>query len=238
MKRNFKFLLAALLVVGLLLGACSTPAPTPATTSPPGITASPKPVVVPSTTPTPSAIQPQYGGIFKLGSPAVPKSLVPWDNNADGRYLKANFDTLLRVDENGQLQPWLATEWKLSSDSKTFTLTLRKNVKFHDGTDFNAAAAKWNIDLRKSMKMGDWDMVSSVDVVDDYTIRLNLSSFSNTLYVTLWYIGSMMSSPTAYEKYGKEQAVWNPVGTGPFKFVSYQKDQVIKYERMAMNVIL
>ena len=116
--------------------------------------------------------------------------------------MKTAFDTLLRLDENGNLQANLSTEWKFASDNKSITLSLRKGVKFHDGADFNAAAVKWNMELRKASKFGDLDSLTSIDVVDDNTVRLNLSEFQNTTLVALWHIGGMMQSPTSYQRSG------------------------------------
>jgi peptide/nickel transport system substrate-binding protein len=243
MKTAVYFLVASLVLLGLLLSACSSPA-TNSTTSPAPKPTSAVPTSAVATTTTasptstsgitsliPATDKPQSGGVFRFASPASPTKLVTWNQSYDGRFLKACFDTLLRIDENGQLQPWLATSWKVADDLKSISMTLRKGVKFHDGTDFNAAAAKWNIELRRDSKMGDYENVTSVDVVDDYTIKINLSSFSNTIFSTFWFIGGMMASPTAYQKYGKDDAQWNPVGTGPFKFVSYQKDVKVTYTR-------
>ncbi len=245
MKKKVYIVLAFLVIIGLLLVACSSgPSTTttqaiskaPATSAPPVPTTT---AAIPVTTTSASSIvsllqpgeKPQTGGVFRFGTPAQPTKLVTWNQGYDGRFLKASYDTLFRIDENGNLQPWLATGYKVADDLKSMTLTLRQGVKFHDGTDFNAKAAKWNIELRRDSKMGNYLNITSIDVLDDYTLRLNFSEFSNTLYPSFWHIAGMMHSPTAYEKDGKDAALWNPVGTGPFKFVSYQKDVKVTYTR-------
>jgi peptide/nickel transport system substrate-binding protein len=246
MGRKLLLVLVFLALLGLLPVACSTATSTSATS--PTISKAPQTTtaaapttttVAAATTTSASSIvsllqpgeKPQTGGVFRFGTPAQPTKLVTWNQGYDGRFLKASYDTLFRIDENGNLQPWLATGYKVADDLKSMTITLRQGVKFHDGTDFNAKAAKWNIELRRDSKMGNYGNVTSIDVVDDYTIRLNLSSFSNTLYPSFWHIAGMMHSPTAYEKDGKDKALWNPVGTGPFTFVSYQKDVKVTYTR-------
>ncbi|MBI4296400.1 MAG: ABC transporter substrate-binding protein [Chloroflexi bacterium] len=233
MRKQMFSLAASLLVIGVLSSACAQPAPSPTpttTTTPKTSPASP----VPKASPTPTAAPveaPQYGGVLRVGRTAPPRGLHPSNLTIDGTYLKTAHDTLLRLDEKGELAPWLATEWKFSPDNKSITLTLRRGVKFHDGTDFNAAAAKWNMELRKAAKVGDYEEITSIDVIDDYTVRLNLSKFTNTFLISLWNIGGTMSSQAAYQKDGADQARWNPVGTGPFKFVRYETDVLIKYER-------
>jgi peptide/nickel transport system substrate-binding protein len=104
-------------------------------------------------------------------------------------------------------------------------------VKFHDGTDFNAKAVKYNMDKYRASPCPELKVVSSVDVVDDYTVRLNLSEFQAPFisYFTL-NPGEMMS-PTSMETHDEAWNLSHPVGTGPFKFVSYQRNVSLKYER-------
>jgi peptide/nickel transport system substrate-binding protein len=132
-------------------------------------------------------------------------------------------DTILSVDTKDIIHPMLATAWTIAPDLKSITLTLRQGVKFHDGSDWNATVCKWNLDLLVSGKYGDYAYVASVDVVDPYTVRLNLNQYSNSLLTT---IGStFVASQQAYIAHGanKDAENWmraNVVGTGPFKFVS------------------
>ncbi|MBI4295693.1 MAG: ABC transporter substrate-binding protein [Chloroflexi bacterium] len=223
-----------LITIGALLVACAKPAPSPTPTTAPK-TSTPTSVTTPtakaSPTPTqPAAETPRYGGVFRPSETSA-RSLIPEPFTISVWWHKMAHDTLLQIDEKGELKPNLATDWKLGPDMKSLTLTLRKGVKFHDGTDFNAAAVKWNIELRKAAKVGDYETVTSIDVIDDYTVRLNLSKFQNTLLTTLWFIGGLITSPTTYQKLGRDAAQWQPVGTGPFKFVSHQKDVNVRYER-------
>jgi peptide/nickel transport system substrate-binding protein len=129
---------------------------------------------------------------------------------------------LLHTDSKGNAIPCLAESFTVADDLKSITFTLRKGVKFHDGTDFNATAAKWNLDnIIATHTQPRW---ASVDIVDDYTIRLNLNAWSNLIVTGLDSTASWMVSPTAYEKNGQDWARNNPVGTGPFKFVSFVRD--------------
>ena len=120
----------------------------------------------------------------------------------------------------------------MDSSGKVITLTLRRGVKFHDGTDFNAEAAKWNLDQAISTKQFGSVLIDSVDVVDPYTIRINLKQRDNTLLGMLGfsYIG-MMISPTAFKTKGEDWVIANPVGTGPFRFASWQKDVKIAFRK-------
>ncbi len=233
MKKLF-ILIAPLMVLILVLSACSgsqtspTPTSQPATTAPPtttlSTTASAKPTPAPSPTP-------QYGGILKIINRQAP-TIFGYPAEADpisASVGRTALEGITWVDNYANPSPRLATSWEVSADGKSLTYTLRKGVKFHDGTDFDAAAVKWNFDNYISLKP--LSPITSVDVVDPYTVRFNLSQFSNVIYPTLAFIG--LISPTAFQKNGKEWARINPVGTGPFKFVDFQRDVSVKYDKFA-----
>jgi peptide/nickel transport system substrate-binding protein len=134
-------------------------------------------------------------------------------------------------DGSGKPYPMLATSWQFSSDNKSLTFNLRKNVKFHDGTDFNAQAAKFCLDLMRSGPRIELKRVSSIDIVDEYTIKLNLSSYTPTLINGFIGYPTMIVSPTNYQKVGADVAAFAPVGTGPFQFVSYTPQISLKLKR-------
>ena len=135
-------------------------------------------------------------------------------------------DSLVRV-WPGRVEPLLATDYKIAPDGNSITLNLRQGVKFHDGTDFNAAAAKWNID--KNVESKRLRGIESVDILDDYTIRVNTPKYNNMLLNVLG--PTPLISPTAVEKNGLEWARLNPVGAGPFIFVKYDRDSKLVYKR-------
>ena len=83
-------------------------------------------------------------------------------------------ETLFAYRQHGRPVPWLATAVKENGAAKTITLTLRKDVKFHDNTDFNAEAVKWNLEQHVAVKGPGTEKFQSIDVVNEYTIRINL----------------------------------------------------------------
>jgi peptide/nickel transport system substrate-binding protein len=177
--------------------------------------------------------RPRYGGILKrhgfepvsLGYPATMTA------QTDGQQSSVCLETLFRFNEKSEIIPLLATDWKADAKSKTITLTLRKGVTFQDGTAFNAKVCKWNIDKFREGKRKELSHVASVDVLDDFTVRLNLSTFDNVIISHLTHDAGRMISQAAYEKNGQVWCEKNPVGTGPFQFVSWQKDVMIKWKR-------
>jgi len=126
--------------------------------------------------------------------------------------------------------PVLATAWKVADDGTSITLTLRKGVKFHDGSDFNADVCKWNLDLQIAAKTSGASGWKSIDKVDDYTIRINLINYQNIALTNLAAAAPQISKAN-FDKVGIDVARWNPVGTGPFLFVEYLRDAKLTYKR-------
>ncbi|WP_205964251.1 ABC transporter substrate-binding protein [Ramlibacter agri] len=131
-------------------------------------------------------------------------------------------DKLFDIDEKLAIVPQLATSYQWSPDNKQLTLKLRPGVTFHDGEKFDAAAVKYNIERHKTMpgsnRRGELAPVTSVDVVDPLTVRLNLSAPFSPLLAALTDRAGMMVSPKAAQAEGERFGA-KPVCSGPFKFV-------------------
>jgi ABC-type transport system substrate-binding protein len=188
----------------------------------------------PSPAKTAQKVTPVYGGTLKIAeqydgtSIGYPPRLIRVNSS---RQAAPAIETLFRIDDMGNTYPWLAESYKNDVKGKAIIIKLRKGVKFHDGTDFNAEAAKWNLDQAISAKTQGTEMLKSVDVVDSSTIRINLAEWNITIVTNLTQMVGMMISPTAYKKNGEEWCMRNPVGTGPFRFVSWEKDVRTVYRK-------
>jgi peptide/nickel transport system substrate-binding protein len=179
-------------------------------------------------------VKPQKGGMLKIIETTGPKTPFGWPAESVGESTVAGkpiIESLVREHYNGRIEPWLAESWKIASDKKSVTFFLRKGIKFHDDTDFNAEAAKFNLDALKAGKVPGTEDWASIDIINAYTVRINLLKYSNILLDRLAGIPSAMVSPTAFKTKGIEWARWNAVGTGPFEFVSFQRDVGMKYKR-------
>jgi peptide/nickel transport system substrate-binding protein len=237
MKKAFVFL-AILVICALVVCGCSGNASTPAATSQskpaPTITASTAPAASPPA-PASTVAAPQSGGTLKMYSSGNPHSIgypITMTGVADGSVGGLSLESLFRYDENFNITPLLATGYKSDVAAKAITISLQKGVKFHDGADFNAAACKWNLDQFKSSNRPELKSISSVDIVDDYTVRLNLSVFQNTIITNLATDPGRMISPTAFKAHdGQNWAEKNPVGTGPFQFVGWTPDVSVNFKR-------
>ena len=157
--------------------------------------------------------------------------------NRDVGPIDANiFDTLVWLTPDFKVTPSLATKWTTSSDGKTYTFTLRQGVKFHDGTAFDAAAVVANIDYitdkstQSNISLGLLGSCTKATATDTYTVEISCSKPYAPLLAQLGepYMG--IQSPAAIKQYGKDLGE-HPVGTGPFKFVSYQPNQSVVLAR-------
>ncbi|HZK40048.1 MAG TPA: ABC transporter substrate-binding protein [Atribacterota bacterium] len=141
-----------------------------------------------------------------------------------------------------EIQPWLATSWDISSDGKEIVFHLRKGVKFHDGTDFNADAVVFSFARQYDTnhpyyEYGEWALwkallgaIEKAVKIDDYTVKIVLrrKNAATITSLTMMYAVAIVS-PANAEKY-KEDAFKHPCGTGPFKFVEWAKDDHITLE--------
>jgi len=139
------------------------------------------------------------------------------------------------------IQPCLATSWEASADGTEIVFHLRKGVKFHDGTDFNADAVVFSFARQYDTthpyhQYGEWSYwgwmfgdVDRMEKIDDYTVKLVLKSTNASIMTSLAMFTVNIVSPTNAEKY-KGDAFKNPCGTGPFKFVEWVKDDHITLE--------
>ncbi len=145
-------------------------------------------------------------------------------------------ETLVARDENMNLVPGLATEWSVSSDGKTWTFKLRKGVKFHDGTDFNADAVKYTLDrmldkATASPRRSVVSMITGVKVVDASTVQITTDQPFGPFLAQLSTYNVAMMSPTAAKAAGVKGYGQKPVGTGPFKFKSWTPGEKLVLER-------
>ncbi|MCL0078239.1 glutathione ABC transporter substrate-binding protein [Dehalococcoidia bacterium] len=187
----------------------------------------PAPVVEPEPIEEPPVeVIPRYGGrlVVAMGSepPTMDNTHMTCAPAATVSRLIA--PPLIDQDKDGSPLPYLAESWEFSPDALTLTLYLRRNVKFHDGTPFNAEAAKFNLDrfLRPGVPFRFLiDRIIEVEVVDEYTVNLHLSEPFAPILLHLSHEFVAIHSPTAVKAPGPDGVIENPVGTGPFKLAEW-----------------
>jgi ABC-type transport system substrate-binding protein len=140
-----------------------------------------------------------------------------------------------------EIQPCLATSWVISDDGLNITFNLRQGVKFHDGTDFNADSVVFSFERQYNTshpynQYGEWAYwgymfsdIEEVQKIDNYTVKILLRKPNAAMMTSLAMFTVAIVSPTNAEDW-KEDAFKHPVGTGPFKFVEWVKDDHITLE--------
>jgi len=143
-------------------------------------------------------------------------------------------ESLVHTDAQERIVPWLAESVETSVDGKSTTFHLLKGVMFQDGTPFNAEAVKFNLEKVLAANAASSSVlkkVKSYEVVDDYTLKVNFEKYDVRFLLNLAQIGiGQIASPTAMTKVSNPQDMGKDhvIGTGPFKFDSWQSDQFIK----------
>ena len=162
------------------------------------------------------------GGTLTLGLATEPVTLDPAAGFfiAERFILMDIFDTLLAADQQGELHAGLAIAWESNADATEFTLSLRDDVTFHDGTPFNAEAVKAAFDRIAAIEefsTAGQIMAGYVEttVVDDTTVSVSFEGPKPTFFTDISQPWLGIPSPTAAanDDFGQ-----NPVGTGPFMF--------------------
>jgi len=192
--------------------------------------------------------------IYARGGDSTSLDFASTSDGESSRVTRNIFESLVTYDKDSfEIVPALAQDWDISEDGKIYTFYLEENVKFHDGTDFNADAVKLNFErwsdpnheyafldegyvyaLYESLFGGyqgdEGHVIDEINVIDDYEIEFVLKEPLGPFLQNLGSHYFAITSPAALEEYGPDIDE-NPVGTGPFKFVSWSKDEQIVLEK-------
>jgi peptide/nickel transport system substrate-binding protein len=137
------------------------------------------------------------------------------------------FESLASSDAFGHLQPKLAESWTTSPDAKNWTFALRQDVRYHDGTVFNAKSAKF--DLQRAMRDAYWaKYIDALTVLDEFSLEVTFNTSFPTFLLDLAGVAQPESfiSPTAVDpSWGPTGRIVQYAGTGPFKLADYRKDR-------------
>ena len=143
--------------------------------------------------------------------------------------LRLIFDSLYHRDDNMQIVPWLATSYE-NPDPLTWRFHLREDVKFHNGNDFRANDVKFTIErmLEDDSLWSARNFIDKVEVVDDYTVDIITQEPYAALMtrVVLW----QMTDEEYFDEVGADGFANQPVGTGPFGFVEWIRDERLVFE--------
>lgn len=184
--------------------------------------------------------------IFGRGGDSVSLDPIAVTDGESFKVTQNIFETLLNFGEQDTtIHEGLATKWEASDDGLTYTFTLREGVKFHDGTDFNADAVVKNFErwangsddqfpyygsMFGGFKGDEGHVIASVTADGDNKVVFKLTRAQAPFLKNIAMSPFGIASPTAFEKEGDKFGD-NPVGTGPFKFVDWKRNDSITVEK-------
>jgi peptide/nickel transport system substrate-binding protein len=183
----------------------------------------------------PTAAPAQPSGRVVVAQGVDPTTLDPHNHEETPAYnvLLNLYDTLLFRDKELKLIPWLAESWRVVNPT-TWEFKIRRGVKFHNGEDLDAEAVKFSLDRlfnpeNKMRQAPNFTLVDRVEVVDPHTVRVLTKKPFPTLENQLALRGAIVPPRYFREKDGATVAK-NPVGSGPYRFVRWTKDEAITLE--------
>ncbi|MBK0328150.1 ABC transporter substrate-binding protein [Rhodobacteraceae bacterium F11138] len=179
---------------------------------------------------------PVRGGILKLGFSADPAGFDPARGPSGMSHvvIEQVYSTLMSLDADAKPYPDLATEYEISDDGLEYTFKLREGVMFHDGEELTAEDVKYTFDRLRDEDSGysygsQVENIDEVVVVDDYTVKFELSEITGPFLTYMAFPGSSIVPMHLLESDHDLNA--KPVGSGPFKFVSYEPRSMVRFER-------
>jgi peptide/nickel transport system substrate-binding protein len=239
--------LSVMLLLCFIVAGCGSPAspePSTAPSSEPSPAPSPS-KMEPSPTPSSSGTEPTdgtpvYGGNFVEIISAGPQTLsyLPNMGPTDESNLYPGIERLVDAGWDGApcYQPILDESYEIDPIAKTYTHHLRKNVYFHDGSHMTAEVVAWNIEFyREYGRFQNAENLESIEIVDDYTLVLHMTEFSNLLEQSWGWVP--IFSKQAWENGGtthEERVEWatnHLVATGPFILKEYKRDVHLLWEK-------
>lgn len=212
--------LTALLALAMLAGCSSAPKETGNAQTPSGDTG-----------------EPVQGGTYIVRQPSDPASFNPDVKGDDmATYTAMNvFNRLVKTTASTELVGDLAESWEFSEDGKTLTFHLHDNVKWHDGEPFSSEDVKWTLDMIRTegFQSNSFKMIEEITCPDANTVVIQMSAPSAAILSSLGWLGTFILPKHIYENtdWATNEANMHPIGTGPFKFESYEKSQTITLVR-------
>ncbi len=187
-----------------------------------------------------AAQQPRSGGTLRVAWEQDVTGFDPhWSIGLQNIYMVGNlFNTLVTIDEQLNYVPELAESWEVQENGKVYVFRLHTGVKFHDGTDFDAAAVAWNFERimdpeERAPARPFYETIEKVEPIDAHTVKFTLKYPTQTFLPTMAVhrTGFVIKSPATYKTWGRKDAHLHPTGTGPFKLSKWETNQVIVLEK-------
>jgi len=186
------------------------------------------------------AQQPKSGGTLRIAWEQDVTGFDPhWSAGLQNIYMAGNlFNGLVTFDEHLNYVAELAESWEVQDNGKVYVFRLHKGVKFHDGTDFDAAAVAWNFERimdpeEKALARPLLEVIAAVEPLDAHTVKFILKYPTQTFMFALAIHPRhfLIKAPSTYTIWGRKEAHLHPTGTGPFKLAQWEPNQIIVLEK-------
>lgn len=227
-KRLISLILAAVMI--LSLAACGSGNKPAETTQPAGDTAT----TAPAETTAPTEAPKVSGGDMTIGMATDASEAAAWRMRSGQEKLAfgACYEPLMRIDADGNVVGNLAESLVADQDNLTYTVTLRKDVNFSDGSKLDADVLLWNFENFKENSQTSATHFGSVDhfeKVDDYTVKICLKEWNTQIPFSLNSVAGLMYSKQAFDENGYDWCLEHPVGTGPYVMTEWVRDDHISF---------
>jgi len=176
----------------------------------------------------------KYGGTLRVGIAAIHTLDVNSVAIGHVNYVMQDiYETLVDRTASGEIKPLLIREIEISDDGLEHTWRLQTDVRFHDGSEFNAEVVKWNLERKVSLdqpmarELPDWD----IEILDDHTLKVTLDRPAPALYALLNIKTFSMMSRSFIEEVGDDALRTQASGTGPFMVDEYRPEEVLRLKR-------
>ena len=227
-KRLISLILAAVMI--LSLAACGSGNKPAETTQPAGDTAT----TAPAATTAPTEAPKVSGGDMTIGMATDASEAAAWRMRSGQEKLTfgACYEPLMRIDADGNVVGNLAESLVADQDNLTYTVTLRKDVNFSDGSKLDADVLLWNFENFKENSQTSATHFGSVDhfeKVDDYTVKICLKEWNTQIPYSLNSVAGLMFSKKAFDENGYDWCLEHPVGTGPYVMTEWVRDDHVSF---------
>lgn len=245
MKKIYLVLAMVILVISLLVTSCGSSTETTTTTASTQTTTTTKTTSTSSQstttvttqtsqpTTTTAASGPKSGGKLIIVTGVLPNGIIGYpadiNNGASIRIAGHVMEGLFKMNRDSSFTPILAESWEIAEDRQSIMFYLRQGIKFMDDTDFNAEAVKWNFDIMiENNKVPTW---KSVEVIDEHTVKVNFTTYSNVNLQAFADASGFIISPTACKEHGKDWMYLNIVSTAAFYISDFNRDVSVTMSR-------
>lgn len=189
-----------------------------------------------------TAAEPVAGGDLTLGMATDATEAAAWRmRSGQEKFVFAScYETLMDIDDDGNIVGNLAESLTADEDDLSYTVKLRQDVTFSDGSALDADVLMWNFENFKENSQTSSTHFGSVDhfeKLDDYSVKICLSEWNTQIPYSLNSVAGLMYSKKAFDDNGYDWCLENPVGTGPYVMTEWVRDDHVTFKKTKITGI-